>query len=323
MLEYQEELINNEADHIENFCAGFESIISQYLNKGTQVEIGGCEAYTTTIMKANNLNWDATQGLEGFLGDGIKKIYEMIKNFFKGIWNFFFGPSKAAQTAKNDADEISEILKDSGFRSSLDESLKNSNLSFDLAMNKAKTKTTTLDQLESDLKKDREASKMIDNAAIRIDNMFSFGTKAKGDTKGKYADELSNFNSTLNDLLGTGYSFPTYKKLLEGFGKLAQESISLKYQSTRAESIITITKIGKDTLGLAENALKELERSVEAVRHKAEKEKTRDTEYKAQQALRLINMAIRRVAHIMTVFAKNLKIIKEQMKIIKDINVFG
>lgn len=323
MLEYQEDIINNEAQHIENFCAGFESIIVQYRNNGTQVEIGGCEAYTTTVMKANDLNWDATKGLEGFLGDGIKKIYEMIKNFFKGIWNFFFGSSKVVSDAKKNADDIETILKDSNFKRSLNESLANASLSMDLAMQKARRNGTNLDQLEADLKKDREASKMIDNAVGRIGAVFSYKIETEHANAGKYRDELDKFGNTMLELLGTSYSYSAYRKLSEGFSEISLATIRTNYSTTRAEGIVALVAAAKVALVNSESALKELERTVEGIRHKAEKEKTRDTEYKAQQALRLVNLAMRRTAHILTVLAKNIKIINEQTEIIKKVGVFA
>lgn len=323
MLEYQADIFENEADSIENFCAGFESIINQYQRNGAQVQIGGCEAYTTSIMKTNGLNWDATQGFEGFLGDGIKKIYEMIKNFFKGIWNFFFGPSKAAQTAKADADEIESILKDGGFKKALDESLENADKSFNIAMDKIRSKSEDLDKLESDLKKDREASKMLDNAVNRIGALFSIKSDKGYDNPGKYQEEMDKFKTTLNELLPGVNTFAAYSNLLSAFNSLGFSAIGTKYNHSRTKAIEELAEKGKVILGNSESALKELERAVDGIRHQAEKEKSRDREYKAQQALRLINIALRRVAHIMTVLAKNLKIIKEQMAIIKSLNVFG
>lgn len=323
MLEYQEQIFDNDGQHIENFCAGFESIIDQYLNKGTQVEIGGCESYTTAVMKANDLNWDATKGLEGFLGDGIKKIYEMIKNFFKGIWNFFFGSSKVVSDAKKNADDIETILKDSKFKRSLDESLATSSMSFDQAMNKARRNGASLDELEADLKKDREASKMIDNAVNRITGVFSYKNEPDQANAGKYRDELDKFGSVMLELLGPMYSYTSYNKLATSFGDVSLATIGTRYNSLRAESIVGLVAAAKVALVNSESALKELERTVEGIRHKAEKEKTRDTEYKAQQALRLVNLAMRRTAHILTVLAKNIKIINEQTEIIKKIGVFA
>ena len=105
--------------------------------------------------------------------------------------------------------------------------------------------------------------------------------------------------------------------------KLSLDANLLRLASTRIQGIDNVSKGAAELFNYAENALKEIERAVEQIRNKAERSKDHEVEYKAQQALRLTNMATRRIAHILTVIGKNLKIIKEQMEIIDKVNVFG
>lgn len=86
----EEDIIESDLQHIDNFVEGFESIINQYRSKG-MVNYSGCESYTIGIMKANSLTTNVYSGFENFITDGIKKLWEMIKNMCKSIYQFFFG----------------------------------------------------------------------------------------------------------------------------------------------------------------------------------------------------------------------------------------
>lgn len=100
------DFIEQDSAHIESFINGFESIIKQKSRNGF-VDIGGCETYTTGVMLANGVKFqDTYDGFENFIAEGIKKLWEMVSSFFKGIWNFFFGSDKKLENAKKDAKEI-------------------------------------------------------------------------------------------------------------------------------------------------------------------------------------------------------------------------
>ena len=101
----EEDVIESDLQHIDNFVEGFESIINQYRSKG-MVNYSGFESYTIGVMKANSLTTNVYNGFENFITDGIKKLWEMIKNMCKSIYQFFFG-------GKNDENkEIKEEEKE-------------------------------------------------------------------------------------------------------------------------------------------------------------------------------------------------------------------
>lgn len=319
MIEYQAEVFENEGQHIDNFCAGFESIIDQYVNKGTQVVISGCESYTTSVMKANGLTPDTTGGLENFITDGLKKIYEMIKNFFKGIWNFFFGPSKTAQNAKKDAEEISDILKDTSFKKKFEEDMKEYAPLFTVDFKTERSNSNVWDKFNADQKKDIESYKLIDNAVNRLKQYFDLHKEAGKGISSAARTDLNKYRTKMTELLGgDAPKFTDYDKMMGSITAIQVDVANLKYNMGLANGFTSMVNEAKKAMELAERTFKEFERSVELIKHKAERQKNRDVEYAAQQALRLTNIAMQRSAHVLSVLARNLKIVKEQMDDIKS-----
>lgn len=99
--------IEQEHAHIVNFINGFESIIKQNTFKH-YIEVGGVESYTVGVMTAEGTAVNLITGAENFISDGVKKLWEMVSNFFKGIWNFFFGSEKKADQAVKQTEEITK-----------------------------------------------------------------------------------------------------------------------------------------------------------------------------------------------------------------------
>lgn len=99
--------IEQEHAHIVNFINGFESIVKQNKFKH-YIEVGGIESYTIGVMTAEGTAVDLITGAENFISNGVKKLWEMVSNFFKGIWNFFFGSEKKAEKAVTQTEEISK-----------------------------------------------------------------------------------------------------------------------------------------------------------------------------------------------------------------------
>lgn len=97
-----------ENDHVMNFLNGFESIVKQAKYRGI-AEIGGCETYTVGVMRAEGIGWSGISGQENFISESVKKLWEMVNNFFKGVWNFFFSAEKVADKAEEKAKETVKI----------------------------------------------------------------------------------------------------------------------------------------------------------------------------------------------------------------------
>lgn len=101
MFETFEEVTKNESEHIRSFVNGFESITQQF-RCGDKMEIGGCEAYAVGVFSASGMPTIPAQGgFENFVVNGIKKLYEMVKTFLAGVWNFFFGKTRWGIETKN------------------------------------------------------------------------------------------------------------------------------------------------------------------------------------------------------------------------------
>lgn len=101
------EIFEAENEHLSKMVDGVESIINQFTS-GSMVQIGGVEAYSIGVMKADNLQWDIHRGYEGFISDAAKKLYEMIANMLKAIKAYFFGGGEGDDklTMKEDGDAI-------------------------------------------------------------------------------------------------------------------------------------------------------------------------------------------------------------------------
>lgn len=94
MFDTFEDQLTNESEHIRSFVDGFESIAQQYRCNGA-VQIGGCEAYAGGVFSASGMETMPVQGgFENFVTNGLKKLYEMVKAFLAGVWNFFFGKTR-------------------------------------------------------------------------------------------------------------------------------------------------------------------------------------------------------------------------------------
>lgn len=100
MFETFEEATKNESEHIRSFVNGFESMTLQF-RCGSEMEIGGCEAYAVGVFSASGMPTVPVQGgFENFVVNGLKKLYEMVKAFLAGVWNFFFGKTRWAIETK-------------------------------------------------------------------------------------------------------------------------------------------------------------------------------------------------------------------------------
>lgn len=301
------DFIEQDSAHIESFINGFESIIKQKSRNGF-VDIGGCETYTTGVMLANGVKFqDTYDGFENFIAEGIKKLWEMVSSFFKGIWNFFFGSEKTAAKSKVDADDLLKTLKEHG--NIIDKSLGKN--------------YTDLDKLSGDLKKDAEASKLIDNAVKRIEKVLSYSPISKDSNNGHFIGRFRDYQKNMVGLIGNDFPRAATDKLARRFGDLTVAAVDTRFNQTRASSIVEMIELLKPIITEAEDTLKEIDRTVQIIKNKAERANSHQEEYKAQQALRLTNMAMRGIAHILAVVCKNVKIIKDQSKIIADLNVMG
>lgn len=87
MSEYT--FIQEDNELINNFCAGFESLLD---TRHSPNQFVGNEGVCYWLMKASELETHA--GKENFLVDGIKKFWDMIVNSLKAVKNFFFGENK-------------------------------------------------------------------------------------------------------------------------------------------------------------------------------------------------------------------------------------
>lgn len=100
MFETFEEVTQSESEHIRSFVQGFESI-SQQFRCGSKMEIGGCEAYAVGVFSASGMeSIPVVGGFENFVTNGLKKLYEMVKAFLAGVWNFFFGKTRLGVETK-------------------------------------------------------------------------------------------------------------------------------------------------------------------------------------------------------------------------------
>lgn len=102
--------IDSESDHIINFINGFESMISQYRERGDIYDQTGFESYTKGVMRANNLPLTPNAGFENFVTKGLSKLWEMVKNFFKNVFGFFFGKENKAKKIEENNKEIKDKM---------------------------------------------------------------------------------------------------------------------------------------------------------------------------------------------------------------------
>ena len=100
--------IDQEHSHIVSFINGFESIVKQHQLKH-YVDVGGVESYTIGVMRAEGESVDLVIGTENFISNGIKKLWEMVSNFSKSVWAYFFGSEKKAETAVKETEEIKKV----------------------------------------------------------------------------------------------------------------------------------------------------------------------------------------------------------------------
>lgn len=100
--------IEQEHGHIVSFINGFESIVKQHQFKH-YVEVGGVESYAIGVMRAEGESVDLIIGAENFISNGIKKLWEMVSNFSKSVWAYFFGSEKKAETAVKETEEIKKV----------------------------------------------------------------------------------------------------------------------------------------------------------------------------------------------------------------------
>ena len=105
------EEFDSTAELIENFVEGFESIVTQFRNNG-KVNNHGFESLTIGVLRANGMQWNVEAGLENFITASAKKIYDMIVNFFKSIYNFLFGKEKKIDETQKNFDQIKNKLND-------------------------------------------------------------------------------------------------------------------------------------------------------------------------------------------------------------------
>ena len=100
--------IDQEHSHIVSFINGFESIVKQHQLKH-YVDVGGVESYTIGVMRAEGESVDLVIGTENFISNGIKKLWEMVSNFSKSVWAYFFGSEKKADTAVKETEQIKKV----------------------------------------------------------------------------------------------------------------------------------------------------------------------------------------------------------------------
>lgn len=100
--------IEQEHGHIVSFINGFESIVKQHQFKH-YVDVGGVESYAVGVMRAEGVSVDLITGAENFISNGIKKLWEMVSNFAKNVWGYFFGSEKKAETAVKEAEDVKKV----------------------------------------------------------------------------------------------------------------------------------------------------------------------------------------------------------------------
>ena len=105
------DFIDSDAEHIEKFVSGFESIIAQYTDNGL-VGFAGNESYAVGVLKASSAHFNIHKGFENFITDGAKKIYDMIVSFFKSIYEFLFGKEKKIEGTQKNFDKVKDKLSD-------------------------------------------------------------------------------------------------------------------------------------------------------------------------------------------------------------------
>lgn len=164
--------IESDHQHIMSFIDGFESMIKQYRENGS-VNIGGMEGYSVGVLRANSLQYDVTKGFENFIVDGIKKLCEMISDFFKAIWNFFFGSDKKAAKAEEDAKETK--VKVSKVKKAVNETPSNPSTDIDYSRIKkinahGKRIKELLDKVLRYMEGSDQASKHFEEAAGNLDS---------------------------------------------------------------------------------------------------------------------------------------------------------
>lgn len=113
-MEFQNIMQDDEL--VQNFCAGFESLIK---TNHAPHQFVGFESFCHYALKADDL--DTHVGSEGFIKDVFVKFWNMIVRAYKAVKNFFFGDSE--KKVKNAEDEIKKdpVIFNSGISATTDE----------------------------------------------------------------------------------------------------------------------------------------------------------------------------------------------------------
>lgn len=168
MLELQG--FESDSNHIDKYVQGFESLIQKQKQYGRILEMTGAESYTATVNKLNDITQTPMHGMENFVSNTAKKIWEMITAFSKRIWEFFFSKNKNDNmTMKEDHEVVADELK---------------NLESDLAVdpNKGTVTQSRVDKIKSRWKTKAEAA---GEAAKERQRLASLVINNKNDYKKK------------------------------------------------------------------------------------------------------------------------------------------